>query len=276
MLSYDIPHRAPWDWRVSLYTWTKSIAAGAYLVALLLVLTGFLDWTSDLFVWGAPLVGIGFLSVTGALLIWDLEHPERFYYLFTRPQWRSWLVRGAVFILGYGVILAAQLVSGWAESEMLRQVAAVPGLPLSLMSAIYTAYLFAQSKARDLWQNPLLPPHMAVQAVLAGSAVLGMVESFTEVEAGRTLHWCLAIVSMVHLLLVWGEATLPHGTAHARLAQWEMTNGRYSSWFWPGIVLSMIGLAAPWLGAWVALPALIGLLAYEHAYVQAAQAVPLA
>jgi hypothetical protein len=84
------------------------------------------------------------------------------------------------------------------------------------------------------------------------------------------------MASLVHLLLIWGEATLPHGTAHARLAQWEMTTGRYSSWFWAGIVLSMTGLAAPWLGAWVAVPALIGLLAYEHAYVQAAQAVPLA
>jgi len=276
MLSYDIPHRAPWDWRVSLYTWTKSIAAGAYLVALILVLTGFIDWSSDLFVWGTPLIGLGFLSLTGALLIWDLEHPERFFYLFTRPQWRSWLVRGAVFIVGYGAVLATQIVSGWTESQTLRQVAAVPGLPLSLMSAVYTAYLFAQSKARDLWQNPLLPPHLAVQAVLAGSAVLGLVESFTEVEAGIALHWLLAMASLVHLLLIWGEATLPHGTAHARLAQWEMTTGRYSSWFWSGIVLSIMGLAAPWLGAWVAVPALIGLLAYEHAYVQAAQAVPLA
>ena len=26
-------------------------------------------------------------------LIGDLEHPRRFYYIFTRPQWRSWLVR---------------------------------------------------------------------------------------------------------------------------------------------------------------------------------------
>jgi hypothetical protein len=34
VLAYDVPHRAPWDWRVSLYTWTKSMAAGAYLVAL--------------------------------------------------------------------------------------------------------------------------------------------------------------------------------------------------------------------------------------------------
>ena len=27
LLSYDVGHHAPWGWRVSLYTWTKSLAA---------------------------------------------------------------------------------------------------------------------------------------------------------------------------------------------------------------------------------------------------------
>jgi formate-dependent nitrite reductase membrane component NrfD len=40
------------------------------------------------------------------------------------------------------------------------------------MTGVYTAFLFAQAKARDLWQNPLLPPHLAVQSVLAGAAAL--------------------------------------------------------------------------------------------------------
>jgi formate-dependent nitrite reductase membrane component NrfD/ferredoxin len=276
LLSYDIPHRAPWDWRVGLYTWTKAIAAGAYLVALLLVLTGYLDWSSELFAWGAPILGLLFLGLTGAVLIWDLEHPGRFHYLFTRPQWRSWLVRGAMFILGYGAVLALQLVSAWVGSEALRQVIALPGLPLAVMSAVYTAYLFAQSKGRDLWQSPLLPPHMAVQALLAGSAALTMVDMITVSEAGEALGWMLAGASLIHLLFVLGEVTLPHMTAHAHLATWEMTQGRYRSWFWTGIALSLIGLAAPWLGAWVALPALAGLFAHEHAYIQSAQAVPLA
>ena len=46
MLSYDVAHTAPWDWRVSLYTWTKSIAAGAYFVAALLMVFGLLSPTS--------------------------------------------------------------------------------------------------------------------------------------------------------------------------------------------------------------------------------------
>ena len=40
LLSYDVAHSIPWDWRVSLYTWTKGIASGVYLVACLLVLLG--------------------------------------------------------------------------------------------------------------------------------------------------------------------------------------------------------------------------------------------
>ena len=48
----------------------------------------------------------------------------------------------------------------------------IAGVPLSLLTAIYTAYLFAQAKARDMWQNPLLPPHLVFQAALLGSAVL--------------------------------------------------------------------------------------------------------
>ena len=40
-----------------------------------------------------------------------------------------------------------------------------PGLPLAALTAVYTAFLFAQSKARDLWQNPLLPVHFGVQAM---------------------------------------------------------------------------------------------------------------
>ena len=100
VLAYDVPHRAPWDWRVSLYTWTKGIAAGAYLVALALALAGALSWSDALWRWQAPLLALVALAATGAILVWDLEHPARFYYLFTRPQWRSWLVRGAVVLTG--------------------------------------------------------------------------------------------------------------------------------------------------------------------------------
>jgi Fe-S-cluster-containing dehydrogenase component/formate-dependent nitrite reductase membrane component NrfD len=277
VISYDIAHRAPWDWRVSLYTWTKGIAAGAYLVPLLLVLGGWLDSTSALWVWAAPIVAATFLAITAALLIWDLDHPERFHYILTRPQWRSWLVRGGIILSGFTASIGVHLLGSLLDLPGLRTAAAVAGLPLSVLTAVYTAYLFAQAKARDLWQNPLLPPHLVVQAVLAGAAAVLLIAAWGHDADVRTaLGWVLAGAALVHLLFVLGETTLPHVTAHARLASHEMVAGRFRVLFWAGAALVATGLAAPWLGAWVALPALVGLALYEHAYVQAGQSVPLA
>ena len=277
LLSYDVPHQAPWGWRVSLYTWTKSIAAGAFGVACLLAFLGYLPWADPLIRWAAPAASLAFLAFTGGLLIADLKHPLRFYLIFTRHHWRSWLVRGSFIIGGYGGVVALCLLAALAGSTIARQLLAGIGLPLALATAVYTAYLFAQAKARDLWQSPLLPPHLAVQAVLAGAAaILPLAAWLSPGRAVGAVEVTLATAAAVHLLMVAGETTLPHVTAHAQLATREMTAGRFARFFWPGLALAAAAVAAPWLGVAAAPLALLGLLAHEHAYVQAGQSVPLA
>ena len=177
----------------------------------------------------------------------------------------------------------------------------IAGIPLAALTAIYTAYLFAQAKARDMWQNPLLPPHLLVQALLLGSAVLlplvviingtwasddlsGVIDT-VRFEVWWLLR-ILCITSIIHLLMIWGEVSLTHPTAHARLAIWEMTKGRYKADFWTGIILSLIGGLLPLIpmfdaslmsiGVAGAPLALIGMMLFENAYVQAGQSVPLA
>ena len=277
LLSYDVGHHAPWGWRVSLYTWTKSVAAGGLLVPLLLVLAGRLGWASPAARWAAPAVALGFLGLTGLLLIWDLRHPGRFYLIFTRPHWRSWLVRGAVIIGAYGAAAALYLLGSLAGSVVLRQVAAGFAIPLSLATACYTAYLFAQARARDLWQSPLLGPHLAVQAVLAGAAAtLAFTSWLGPRPAVTAAEVLLAAAAAAHLLLAGSEITVGHPTEHAHLAAAAMTRGRFARYFWPGLIGAAVAVGAPWIGP-VAVPfALLGLLASEHAYVQAGQSVPLA
>jgi Fe-S-cluster-containing dehydrogenase component/formate-dependent nitrite reductase membrane component NrfD len=285
LLSYDVAHSIPWDWRVSLYSWTKGIASGVYLIACLLVLLGVLNVNNPIWLWATPVISGGFLALTGALLLWDLEHPERFYLIFTRPQWRSWLVKGAFIIAGYTLVLLLHFIASWAGSTKFQSTLMIAGVPLSLLTAIYTAYLFAQAKARDMWQNPLLPPHLVFQAALLGAALLLPVASWVGQDL-TLLLWILAITSVIHLLMVWGEVSLTHPTAHARLAIWEMVKGRYKTDFWMGTALSIIGGLLPILtvlglvnvsiGLAGAPFALIGLMLFENAYVQAAQSVPLA
>ncbi|HXI22259.1 MAG TPA: NrfD/PsrC family molybdoenzyme membrane anchor subunit [Pyrinomonadaceae bacterium] len=285
-------HSIPWDWRVSLYTWTKGIASGVYLVAALLVLLGFIKPESPLWLWATPIVSGAFLGITGLLLLWDLEHPSRFYMIFTRPQWRSWLVKGAFIIAGYSLVLAAHFVGSIIGSSSIQSWLMIAGIPLALLSAVYTAYLFAQAKARDLWQNPLLPPHLLVQALLLGSAVLlpltlvsfdgSPADIFN--KAFPAALWMLTGASLIHLLLILGELSLTHATAHARVAMWEMTRGRYRTPFWTGIALAVAGGALPLaaffgflsIGMAGVLLAIAGVIFSEHAYVQAGQSVPLA
>ncbi|MDE2572945.1 MAG: polysulfide reductase NrfD [bacterium] len=276
LLSYDVSHKAPWDWRVSLYTSTKGVAAGAYLVALFLCAIGAASWTGPLWLWIAPILSGLFLAITGAVLIWDLEHPERFYLILTRPQWRSWLVRGAFIISLYALALLIHFVASFFALLRLQQVLAYPGVALAVLTSVYTGYLFAQAKARDLWQNPLLPPHLLVQSVMLGAAAMLPLAAWLEPSALALAAWLLAGSALVHLLFVLGEATFAHPTAHAHLALDEMVRGRYRGWFWAGILLALIALLTPWVGVWAVPAALVALFAHEHAYVQAGQAVPLA
>jgi Fe-S-cluster-containing dehydrogenase component/formate-dependent nitrite reductase membrane component NrfD len=276
VLAYDVPHRMPWDWRVSLYTWTKGIAAGAYLVPLLLVALGALPEESSIWQWVAPIVAGVFLALTGLILIADLEHPERFYLLFTRPQWKSWLVRGGIVITAYGVVLAGHVLASLTGATGLQRVLMWPGLPLAVLTAVYTAYLLDQARARDLWQNPLLVPQFVVQALMAGSAAVLIAALWTAPDLLRLLAGVTAGASLAHVLIVAGELGWAHPTAHAELAARNMLRGRYASAFWSALVLMSAGALAVWIGAFAAPLALAGLLAYEHAYIQAGQSVPLA
>jgi Fe-S-cluster-containing dehydrogenase component len=275
LLSYDIGHGAPWGWRVSLYTWTKGIAAGAYLVPALLVLLGLLEADNVLWRWIAPIVAGVFLGITGGLLVADLTHPERFLLLFIRPQWRSWLVRGAFVILAYSAVLALHVI-GTALDEDVGRLLIAPGIATSAATAVYTAYLLAQARGRDLWQSPLLALHLIVQALLLGAASLVPVAVWQSPEVVGALLWIVCGGTLAHLLVVAAETTLVHATAHSRLAAWQMTHGRFRGYFWFGILAAGAAALAPWIGPPVAPLVLAGVVAYEHAYVQAAQAVPLA
>jgi formate-dependent nitrite reductase membrane component NrfD len=245
-------------------------------VAALLAVGGRLDGDGVLWIWAAPLLGGAFLAATGAFLIADLQHPLRFYMVFTRPQWRSWLVRGAFSIAGYSLVLALHLLAGVLGWDGVRTPLTAVGLPLAVVTAVYTAWLFAQARGRDLWQSPLLKPHFLVQTVLAGAATLAVTAAALEREAMDLLLWITAAASLAHLLLLAGEVAWSHPTEHARLAVREMTAGSYRGFFRAGALLAAVGLLGPWVGVPAALSALAGLLAYEHAHVQAAQSVPLA
>jgi Fe-S-cluster-containing dehydrogenase component/formate-dependent nitrite reductase membrane component NrfD len=284
---YDVPHPAPWGWKIAAYLWTKAIAAGVLLVAaILLSLGGASD--SALFNIVCPLMALGGLAATSALLIFDLKRPDRFFYLITKPNFRSWLVIGTYFLLGYGALGAAWLLCGMLGAPVpgvLRWLAAA----FAVASACYSAFLFAQAKGRDLWQSPLFLWHLLVQAFVAGSATILIVGILMAAapEILRPAVLILLVSLIVSFAMNMGEIALPHVSEDVRIATRGLIRGPLSRRFW-GLVIGL-GLVAPIiLTALVAssvapmvvevaaaVLAIAGLWWFEELWVKAGQSVPL-
>jgi Fe-S-cluster-containing dehydrogenase component len=251
-------HRNSWGGKVSLYLWTKSLAAGAFLVP---AIRAMIDGHGPVRP-GAAVVAAVFLGLTGILLVMDLRQPQRFLWTLTKPQWRSWLVRGAYVIAGYGGLLGLQILAGLMNRSLPPAVQQVTVL-FAALTALYTAFLFGQSKGRDLWQSPLLGPHLIVQALVAGACLFEPA-------------W-LRLLLPANGLLVAGEVWGRHATEDAhRAASLIQDSPAFTS-----LVLAMghlLPLSLLWMSPGFAMPAslltLLGLLAWEHLYVQAPQRIP--
>lgn len=289
---YNAQHRIPWHWPVPAYLVTKSIAAGAFLV--LAAALGLGATTFDplvAIVTGA--IAVGFMTATTALLVYDLEKPMRFLYILLRPQWRSWLARGAIFLIGFSMVatlfVAAELGAWWeilptGLVESARPFLLWGGVPLAIGAAIYTAFLFGQAEGRDLWQSPLLPFHLLVQAIAMGGAALLIVGAVIPLEDGLaafarvTFGVSLALDLAITLL---GEFGMPHASEIAARAAHEISGGRYRGLFWIGSVVvghavpvALLFSGVPVLFAIGGLAAIAGLYCYEHAFVMAPQEIP--
>jgi len=282
---YNAQHKTPWHWQVPAYLLTKGVGAGLFL---LLGLAHFLDWfipagNEMMMAGGLGIVGV---VATTVLLVADLERPERFLRILFRPQWKSWLTRGAFILVAFthvalgwwGCEVAAHL--GWLSADLAataRPYFAAITLPLAIGTGVYTAFLFAQCEGRDLWQNPLVPLHMCVQVLMLGAAGLLLVG----IGGGPASQLLLTMLVIDLLIIVVGEFVLAPATRVADAASHLMTRGPYRGWFWVGAMLLghlvpvlVLVMEAPGLDKVAALITMLGLYAYEHAFVMAAQDIP--
>jgi len=283
---YDVPHPAPWGWKIAAYLWTKSISAGMLLVATILL--SLADKAAGkVFNIVCPAVALVALAATSALLVFDLKRPDRFFYLITKPNFRSWLVIGTYFLLGYGALGAAWLllgILGEPVPAVLRWFAA----GFAVASACYSAFLFAQAKGRDLWQSPLFLWHLLVQALVAGSSTIlisGILMGAGHPEL-RPIVVLLLLSLVLSLAMILGEVALPHVSEDVRIATRGLVRGKLAARFW-GLAIG-VGLVAPIVlgaldlsfastavGLSTAALALAGLWWFEELWVKAGQSAPL-
>lgn len=290
---YDVPREQLWGNKITGYLFAKGIAAGAVPAAALAFLIGQGGLTgvgSELM--GVPtLLALVALAVTGALLVFDLKRPERFWYILRRPNWSSWLARGTVAITFQGALLglawlASQFISiGDGTTTLFTVLAAVSGAA----TAGYTGFLFAQAKGRVLWMKRGYWAHLMAQALLAGAASLALVAPVLGWDSDSVWHgafgglaWTLGIALALQLAFTLFEplAAPAKREAEYHRASRLMTHGPYAKLHWGvgvglGIVLPaallIVGAPLPLAGLF----ALAGLWAEEDVFVRAGQALPI-
>jgi Fe-S-cluster-containing dehydrogenase component/formate-dependent nitrite reductase membrane component NrfD len=285
-VDYDVPHHKAWGMDLVMYLLTKGISTGAMLISSALWIAG--DH-SALVAFAGPFIAFLFSILTAFVLILDLERPERFLLILRRPNWKSWMARGAFLLMAHGALATFWLVSYAVGLSGLIDWIALVAFPVALAATGYTGLLFAQGLARDLWQGPHATVDLVAQALAEGAAVmlLAAVAFPNDTSSVRLLALTLAWSGFVHLgLLMVENLFTPSPTVHHELAVQTIRYGIFKRKFWYGAL--GLGGVAPFVGVWlaslfgfslillvpVALVAIAGGLMWEYIWVEAGQAVP--
>jgi Fe-S-cluster-containing dehydrogenase component len=266
----DVGHRVEWGKPIAIYLVTKGIAAGCAMLAPFAAALGLRGLEAR---WWPEAIAIAMSLLTLGLLVEDLARPALFYRLLTRPNWKSWLVRGGVLLGAFTATAAGAMALRAARLETAAEaLRAVTGL-LGVGVAAYTAMLFAQCRGRDLWESPMMAPHLVVQAVMCGGATL-----LALAPASGPLAAVTMIATAAHIALSVAERFRRHPTGNAAQAAAFLGTvrlGPFRAWrdgLLAGAAGALLALVVPEAAI---IPVLAGLFLYEHAWVRAGQLPPL-
>jgi Fe-S-cluster-containing dehydrogenase component/formate-dependent nitrite reductase membrane component NrfD len=279
---YDSPSKGTlWGWEVSGYIFTKAIATGVFLVAFLASITNRV-YLSETMPGLVAITSLIFLGITGLLLVKDLDQPKRFLYVLLRPQFKSWLVRGAYAITLMGAFISLWMVALWNGWEQVQEISFYLSAITAFITAIYTAFLFAQAKGRDFWQSPSLAVHMVLHSVMAGAAVsvLWGLTYEMSIDWEHFLRYIMMGTIGVNLFTLAIEMWISHPTKDSKTVVSMILRGEYQNRFWYGVIvfgnaLPMVLIYMNELAPVSAVLILIGIYLTEHIWVQAPQKVTL-
>lgn len=279
---YDAPNKGVlWGWEVSAYVLTKAIATGAFMIP---VIASYFMFVPPEVKRLSVAVAFFFLCVTGILLILDLGRPDRFLNVLFRPQWRSWLSRGAYFITVYGGLLTGWIVADWFELETILKYLEPVAIVFAVLTAVYTAFLFAQAKGRDFWQSPMLGLHMILHALMAGIGVALLITYWMPANVGLMMVLGFFVIAAIafHLITLAIELLTTHPTADAHATVKSIVRGEFARPFWLGMIVAgnvlpvaLILTGNPLLYALAGALILVGLWFAEDIWVKAPQRIPL-
>jgi protein NrfD len=221
-----------WDWLVYLEMFVAGVAAGAFLVAVLL------EWLGrgrSSTARAAHLIPFPLMALASLLLIVDLDRPERFWHMVVMSEWyrpmlKSWspisygswvvmLFTGVAFVSFVDALVGRGLfaVGSWRRDRTLHGgplglAWSTLGAALAVGVAGYSGVLLSVTNIQGWGQTALIPAVYVATALVTGVAAVVLVQALRgDVDAdvvalARTNGWLLGLWLVVAVLFL---VTLP-------------------------------------------------------------------
>ncbi len=198
----------PWGLYIAGFVFFVGASAGSTVIGLMVHAFGRKDYEPL----ATRAILVGFLSLAAAVtyIAVDVGRTERMFLLpwYWHNPTSMFFYTSITYYL-FALILLGELyftvkitrgaaTSGDRLAAKWLAIAAVP-FALAVLHAPHGA-LFAVVKARAFWNNPLLPPHFAVVALVSGTAVMALVAIVTSWLKGRELVGKSTLAHMGSLL----------------------------------------------------------------------------
>jgi len=251
----------PWGLWVGLYIYLVGVSGGAFLVAFLHHGLGIASLRRPSR-YAVPIA----LTTLGAgltLVLLDLGHMDRFWYLFTRTSPTS-LLAGMVWVYTlYALVLVAMLVAMARENQVALKWLSIAGFVLVVTFGGGEGALFGVLGSKLFWNSGLMPIRFLFSAFLSGMALVAFAAVLfrrwpldAEDQAARRV-FRLALLSLLalNIIIEFAEFSVTHYTGIPSVIEAHrlMVFGPYWWVFWilqvgMGLVIPTLLVASP-LGA---------------------------
>lgn len=246
-----------------LFFWAKSIAAGAYLVPLVLIPSGALSARDALWHTATPLAAAAFLVLAAGFLVWETGSVQRTSSAGRLPLRRKWRAGAGAVLGAYGVALILPFVTETRPEPPPPGLALITGV-LAMTTALLGSTVHASHDRRT---RLLLPVRLLAEALIAGAGTTVLLARLVDGPNHPATAATLLFLGLITAGYVLFEAVELLLSAPARAGQtpWRVPPSR-RRWLHLAMAGAAAGVAAPWLG-WPAAPvALLGVLARQVAH----------
>jgi molybdopterin-containing oxidoreductase family membrane subunit len=245
----DYGSYVPWGLWVAAYATFIGISAGAYVLASTIFILRRKDWYPI----ARAALGVALAAFIGGMIaiFLDLGHPERFYELIFRTNFRSMMGLMAWLYSLYGIMLLLLIWLSWTREDnpWLRRLGYL-SVPYAILFAGAEGALFGVVGARPLWESGLTPIMFLVEAAVSGIAAVAVVAyilGYLDKAKAAFLGRAMLIVLLINVLLMWADfsTALYAGIPAKADAIRSVLFGDFWWVFW--IVYMLIGVVIPLL-----------------------------